>query len=155
MKLVDINGIEVSLNDPPRVAFSEPETAGIRIYGDQNQRFLSAEPLGISGKPLKAKDFPEAIKEAQDVVRAEYGKMRLSVETFLEEEKPAVPLKQFLKLTGPAMIVRVFEEDEEGPIFSGKAAKIKDYPQLWERSVKFFLPWRNGGGSLAVHVWIY
>ena len=104
MKLVDINGNEVSLNDPPRVAFSEPEAAGIRIYGDQNQRFLSADTLGISGKPLKAKGFPEAITEAQDVVREEYVKMRLSVETFLEEEKPAVPLKQFLKLTGPAMI---------------------------------------------------
>ena len=41
-------------------------------------------------------------------------------------EKMNLPLKQFLTLVGPAQALEVIEEDAAEPVFTGKAAKIRD-----------------------------
>lgn len=51
-------------------------------------------------------------------------------------EKMNLPLKQFLTLVGPAQALEVIEEDAAEPVFTGKAAKIRDNEELLDREVK-------------------
>lgn len=59
-------------------------------------------------------------------------------------EKMKLPLREFLTLIGPAAVIEVRSEKEEGgsdsrtaaPLFRGKRAKIRDHEELLEREVK-------------------
>ena len=42
-------------------------------------------------------------------------------------EKMNLPLQQFLTLVGPAQALEIIEEDDTEPVFTGKAAKIRDH----------------------------
>ena len=51
-------------------------------------------------------------------------------------EKMNLPLQQFLTLVGPAQALEIIEEDDTEPVFTGKAAKIRDHEELLTREVK-------------------
>lgn len=74
--------------------------------------------------------------------------------------KMNLPLQQFLTLVGPAQrIVVVDEEFDENtgdePLFAGKAAKLRDKPELLAREVKLIEPRTTSGIGANFWIWIY
>ncbi len=77
----------------------------------------------------------------------------------MAREKMNLPLRQFLTLVGPAAPLVVVDEDysqERGdePLFRGKAAKMRDYPELLAREVKLIAPVTEAGAA-DFWIWIY
>ena len=73
------------------------------------------------------------------------------------KEKADLALKDLLTLIGPAQIVRIMEEEDEGPVFEGNAALLRDYKELAEQKVRFIQPTppQVPGGRYALEIWVY
>lgn len=70
-------------------------------------------------------------------------------------EKMNLPLQQFLTLVGPAQALEIIEEDAAEPIFTGKAAKIRDREELLKREVKHIQPATEPHFEPIFKIWIY
>lgn len=73
------------------------------------------------------------------------------------KEKVDLALKDLLTLIGPAQIVRIMEEEDEGPVFEGNAVLLRDYKELTEQKVRFIQPTPPQvlGGRYALEIWVY
>lgn len=71
--------------------------------------------------------------------------------------KMNLPLKDFLTLVGPALVLHIIEEEGEEPLFNDKAGKIRDFKDLLNREVKFIEPTADIGntGRFILRIWIY
>ena len=73
------------------------------------------------------------------------------------KEKVNLPLKDLLTLIGPAQVVRIMEEEDDGPVFEGNAVRLRDYKGLTEQKVRFIQPTppQVQGGRYALEIWVY
>lgn len=70
-------------------------------------------------------------------------------------EKMNLPLRQFLTLVGPAQALEIIEEDATEPVFTGKAAKLREREELLTREVKHIQPTTGPHFEPIFKIWIY